>query len=408
MTGSTSRRLGERRSYISGIGQSVVGRRLELSEMELTMQSSLEAIADAGLRPEDIDGLSTYPGTGRGTSSGGFGGPGATDVIDALGLNVDWYSGSMEGAAQLQAVVNACMAIATGLARHVLVYRTVTESTAQGSGGRQGIGVGSSGMGRAGVPGPMQYLIPFGAMSAVDWLAFSARYHFDRFGLTREKLGQIALSNRRNAALNPKAVLRDPMTLDDYLSARMIADPLCLYDCDIPCDGSTALVISDVDTAADAAKTPVQIHAVGTAVRGRPSWDQWEDLATFPGRGPATQLWQRADLKPSDVDIAELYDGFSMITVLWLEALGFCPTGGAGDFLDGGKRIALDGELPLNTNGGQLSGGRLHGFGLIHEAVVQLRGEGGERQVPGRHEVAAVANGAGFTAGCMLLTRGLA
>jgi len=281
-----TRRIGERQSYISGIGQSVVGRRLGLSEMELTMQSSLAAIEDAGLRPEDIDGLATYPGTGRGTSAGGFGGPGATDMIDALGLSVDWYSGSMEGAAQLQAVVSACMAIATGLARHVLVYRTVTESTAQGSSGREGIG--SSGMGR-GVPGPFQYLIPFGAMSAVDWLAYSARYHFDRFGLTREKLGQIAINNRRNAGLNPKALLRDPMTLEDYLSARMIADPLCLYDCDLPCDGSTAFVVSSVETAGDAARIPVQIHAVGTAVRGRPSWDQWEDQQNSCGRGPISR-----------------------------------------------------------------------------------------------------------------------
>jgi acetyl-CoA acetyltransferase len=400
-----SKVIGERLSYISGIGQSEVGRRLGLSEMELTCQSVLAAIQDAGLRPEDIDGLSTYPGMGRGTSSGGFGGPGATEVIDALNLSVDWYSGSMEGSAQLMAVVNACMAIATGLARHVVVYRTVTESTAQGSGGRGGIG--SSGMGR-GVPGAMQYLIPFGAMSAADWVAYSARYHFEHFGLTRERLGQIAMSNRRHAGLNPKALLREPMSLDDYLNARMIADPLCLYDCDLPCDGSTAIVVSHVDTSDDSAHTPVQIHAVGTAMRGRPSWDQWEDLATFPGRGAADQLWDRADLSPGDVDVAELYDGFSMITVLWLEALGFCPTGGAGEFLEGGKRIGLDGELPLNTNGGQLSAGRLHGFGLIHEAVVQLRGDGGERQVGGDPEVAAVANGAGFTTGCMLLTKGLA
>jgi acetyl-CoA acetyltransferase len=397
--------IGERRSYISGIGQSVVGRRLGLSEMELTCQSVLAAIEDAGLRPEDIDGLSSYPGMGKGTSTGGFGGPGPSEVIDALNLSVSWYSGSMDGAAQLMAVVNACMAIATGLARHVVVYRTVTESTAQGSGGRGGIG--SSGMGR-GVPGAMQYLIPFGAMSAADWVAYSARYHFDNFGLTREKLGQIALSNRRHAALNPKALLRDPMTLDDYLNARMIADPLCLFDCDLPCDGSTALVVSSVDTSTDARHVPVQIHAVGTAIRGRPSWDQWEDLSTFPGRDAANHLWDRADLSADDVDIAQLYDGFSMITVLWLEALGFCPIGGAGDFLEDGKRIGLDGELPLNTSGGQLSAGRLHGFGLIHEAVLQLRGDAGDRQVRGDPEVAAVANGAGFTTGCMLLTRGLA
>jgi acetyl-CoA acetyltransferase len=403
-----SRTIGERQSYVAGIGQSQVGRRLNLSDMELTCQSVLEAVADAGLELSDIDGVATYPGSGHGAAAGGFGGPGPGEVIDALGLSVDWYSGGIDGAAQLQAVVHGCMAIATGLARHVLVYRTVSEATAQGPGGRQGMG-GSSGMGRGGgVPGPFQYLIPFGAMSAVDWLAWSAQYHFEHFGLTRETLGQIALNNRRNAALNPKAVLREPLTLEDYLEARMIAEPLCLYDCDIPCDGSTALVLSHVETAADARHVPVQVHAVGTAVRGRPSWDQWEDLATFPGRGAAEHLWERADVTPADVDTAQLYDGFSMITVLWLEALGFCPTGGAADFLAGGKRIARDGDLPLNTSGGQLSGGRLHGFGLIHEAVVQLRGDGGERQIPGDPEVAAVANGAGSTTGCMILTRGLA
>ncbi|HLY81571.1 MAG TPA: thiolase family protein, partial [Acidimicrobiales bacterium] len=239
--------IGERESYISGIGQSVVGRRTGLSEMELTAQAALEAIDDAGLVPADIDGLSTYPGGGRGTVAGGFGGPGAVEVVDGLGLSVDWYSGSSEGSAQLQAIVNACMAIATGLARHVLVYRTVTESTAQGMAGRRGIGADQA---ESGISGPMQYLIPFGAMSAVCWLALSAQYHLQKFGLTRERLGQIAINNRANAGLNPKALLRDPLTLDDYLEARMIASPLCLFDCDLPCDGSTALVFSHVDTAA--------------------------------------------------------------------------------------------------------------------------------------------------------------
>ncbi|HLI24021.1 MAG TPA: hypothetical protein VKU91_03635 [Acidimicrobiales bacterium] len=397
-----TRLIGERLAYVAGIGQSAVGRRLGLSEMELTCQAVLAAIDDAGLVPADVDGLSTYPGAGHGTAAGGFGGPGATEVIDALGLAVDWYSGSFEGAAQLQAIINGCMAIATGLARHVVVYRTVTEATAQALGGRPGMGGG-----RAGVSGPFQFLLPFGALSAADWVAYSAQYHFRRFGLTRERLGQIALNGRANAALNPKALKREPLTLDDYLAARMIAEPLCLFDCDIPCDGSTAVVLSHVDTAADARHVPVQVHAAGTAVWGRPSWDQWEDLATFPGRDPARHMWSRADVGPGDVDVAQLYDGFSMITVLWLEALGFCGTGEAGEFLEGGGRIARDGALPLNTAGGQLSGGRLHGFGLVHEAVTQLRGDGGPRQVAGPPEVAAVANGAGFTAGCLLLTRGL-
>ena len=398
---------GERAAYISGIGQSAVGRRLGLSEMELTLQAVEAAVADAGLRPEDIDGLATYPGGGAGTAAGGFGGPGPIEVIDALDLKVDWYLGSREGSAQLQAVVNAAMAISTGLARHVVVYRTVTESTAQGSGGRQGIGTGRGG-GGGGVSGHMQYLLPFGAMSAACWLAYSAQYHFETFGLTRHQLGQIAINNRRNAGLNPKALLREPLTMDDYLAARMISTPLCLFDCDLPCDGSTAFVLSHVDTVPDSSQVPVQLNAVGTAARGRPSWDQWDDLATFPGRDPARQMWNRTDLTPADVDTAQLYDGFSMITLLWLEALGFCGTGEGGAFLEGGRRISREGELPINTNGGQLSAGRLHGFGLIHEAVTQLRGEGGERQLARRPEVAVVANGAGSTVGCLLLTRGIA
>jgi acetyl-CoA acetyltransferase len=117
-------------------------------------------------------------------------------------------------------------------------------------------------------------------------------------------------------------------------------------------------------------------------------------------------LWERTDLTPADVDLAQLYDGFSILTVLWLEALGFCGEGEAGGFLAGGARIALDGELPLNTAGGQLSSGRLHGLGLVHEACLQLRGRAGERQVPGRHEVAAVSNGGGPIGGALLLTAG--
>jgi len=150
------------------------------------------------------------------------------------------------------------------------------------------------------------------------------------------------------------------------------------------------------------------VNAVGTALWGRPSWDQFDDMTTMAARDAAASMWKRTDLQPADVDVAELYDGFSILAMVWLEALGFCGRGESGPFVEGGSRIALDGELPLNTSGGQLSGGRLHGFGLLHEACVQLRGEGGERQVAGDPEVAAVANGGGPLAGSMLLTRGRA
>ncbi len=134
-------------------------------------------------------------------------------------------------------------------------------------------------------------------------------------------------------------------------------------------------------------------------------------MTTMAARDAAASMWERTDLTPADVDTAQLYDGFSVLTIVWLEAMGFCGRGESGPFIEGGANIARDGLLPLNTAGGQLSGGRLHGFSLIHEACVQLRGEGGERQVvrPGGRnpEVAAVANGGGPIAGTMLLTRGI-
>ena len=191
----------------------------------------------------------------------------------------------------------------------------------------------------------------------------------------------------------------------------MISTPLCLFDCDAPCDGSTAVVVSHVDYAPDAPHPPCHVNAVGTALRGRPSWDQFDDPTTMAARDAGASLWDRTDLRPTDVDTAQLYDGFSILTLVWLEALGFCGRGESGSFVEGGERIARDGSLPLNTSGGQLSGGRLHGFGFLHEACLQLRGEAGERQVvrPGGRppEVAVVANGGGPIAGTMLLTRGV-
>ena len=399
----------ERRSIISGIGQSDVGRRLNRTPMDLTIDAALEAIADAGLTTADIDGIATYPGGGS-MAPGGFAGPGTPEVQDALRLNVSWHSGGMEGAAQLAAVVNAVLAVGAGLARHVLVYRTVTEATAQGAGGRSGIGLDTGGGGGSGraprMGGSMQWTIPFRAYSAANWLALVAQRHFHEFGTTPEQLAMISINARRNAGLNPKAVYREPITLDDYFASRLITTPFRLYDCDPPCDGSTAVIVSAAEHAANVDHPVARVEAVGTALRGRPSWDQYDDMTTMAARDAGAQLWTRTDLTPADVDIAELYDGFSFLAMTWLEALGFCGKGESGPFVEGGKRIALEGDLPLNTHGGQLSAGRLHGFGFIHEAVVQLRGEAGARQIPGKTvEVAAVANGGGPLAGAMLLTR---
>ena len=397
----------ERRSVISGIGQSDVGRRLGRTGLALTIDAALEAIADAGLTTADIDGIATYPGAGG--IGDAFSGPGTPEVQDALRLNVSWHTGGLEGAAQLAAVINAVMAVGAGLARHVLVYRTVTEGSAQGGGGRQGIGVSGGGGGGGGKPpkmsGPFQWSIPFRAYSAANWLALTAHRHFHEFGTTAEQMAMIPINARRNAGLNPNAVYRDPMTLDDYFAARMITTPFRLFDCDAPVDGSTAVIVSAAEHARNVDHPVARVEAVGTALRGRPSWDQFDDGTTMAARDAGAHLWSRTDLTPADVDVAELYDGFSFLTMTWLEALGFCGKGESGPFIEGGNRIALDGDLPLNTHGGQLSAGRLHGFGFIHEACLQLRGAAGDRQVQGNVEVAAVANGGGPIAGAMLLTR---
>jgi acetyl-CoA acetyltransferase len=251
----------------------------------------------------------------------------------------------------------------------------------------------------------MEWTLPFGAASAACWIAMMAKRHFHEYGTTREQLAQIALNARRNAGLNPKAIYRDPMSLEDYFAARMITTPFCLFDCDVPVDGSTAFIVSSLEAARDLRRPPVRVEAVGSALHGRPSWDQFDDLTTMAARDAAKMMWSRTDLRPADVDVAQLYDGFSFITLSWLEALGFCGVGEGGPFIEGGQRIALEGEIPVNTHGGQLSAGRLHGFGFLHEACVQLWGEGGERQVPGDPQVAIAAAGGGPLGGCLLVTR---
>jgi len=399
--------IGERKAVISGVGQSQIGRRIYRDPLELTIDAALAAIADAGLTREDIDGVSTYPGAM--SIPPGFSGVGVTEIQDALRLDLNWFAGGLELPGQLGSVANAIAAVATGLATHVLCFRTVWEASAQGDRGRASVTMGGGGGGGYRATGFQQWTLPFGAPSAANWIGMMAQRHFHEFGTTREQLGQIALNARRNAARNPNAIYTDPMTLDDYLSVRMVSTPLCLYDCDVPADGSTAVIVSRAETAPDLRKTPVAVEAVGTALHGRPSWDQFDDLTTMALRDAAAMMWDRTDLTPTDVDVAELYDGFSFIALAWLEALGFCGHGEAGPFLEGGANIAPDGVIPLNTHGGQLSAGRLHGYGFLHEACVQLWGEGGERQVvrPGgrRPEVAVAGAGGGPLAASLLLTR---
>ena len=377
----------ERGAIVSGIGMSRIGRKTGIAATELTVESSKAAIADAGISAADIDGIATIGDTPIAIAA------------EQLGLSPDWTGGSMGHYGLLTPVVDAFKAVGSRKARHVLVYRTVNMM------GGEAIQERPDGS-QMEVPPAMRdmaRILAMHAYSAPNWLAMHLRRHMHLYGTTREQIGWLAINSRRNAALNPSAAYRDPITMEDYLSARMISEPFGLLDCDVPVDGSIAVVVSGAEHA-DACEHPVHVEAVGGS-DGAGGWDQRPDYPKMASADAAREMWNATDLRPADVDVAELYDGFTYLTMAWLEALGFCADGESGPFLEGGGRIALDGELPLNTYGGQLSAGRMHGYWVLHEACLQLREEAGARQVLGQPEVAVVSNGGGPIAGCMLLTR---
>lgn len=382
-----------RESYITGVGLSEVGVRLERHPLLLTVDAVKEALADAGLTIDQIDGVSTFPG--RTPTSLGTSPVGSDDLIDAMGIRPTWYAGGGEMSSQLGAFAAAVGAIRAGLARHIICFRTVYEAAALARPDEYGSPR------RSRVSGYMQWLAPFNAMSAATWIAQYAMRHVKRYGLTREQLAQIALTAHANASLNPRALVKKPLTMDEYMNARMISTPFCLYDCDRFTDASAVLIVSAGDALDEVSSIPVRIAAIAGTVE-RHSWDQADWVAAYP---TGADLWKRTDYKVADVDTVQLYDGFSFNAITWLEGLGFCEIGEGGRFIDGGQRIARDGELPMNTSGGQLGAGRLHGFGFAHEAVVQLRGEGGVRQISGDPRVAVCTSGGGPLATALLLAR---
>jgi acetyl-CoA acetyltransferase len=380
----------EKNTAIAGIGQSEIERKPTVVPFELAVRACERAIADAGLKPEDIDGAACWPHVSSGVVTG-VGCASIPDIAGSLGLKLNWWS-SNAVAAQLSPVMEAIAAIAAGYCTHVLVWRAVGERSEQA-------------YAAAFVPyGAFDYMVPYLAPSAANWLACHASTHMERYGITREQLGAIAINQRRNAALNPNAIYRDPITMDDYLGARLVSTPFGLFDCDVPCNASTAFVVSRLDAARDLKRRPIRIEAFGAGSRDR--METWISRADYPHQAmhdASAALWRRTDLKPKDVDVAHIYDGFSWLSLSWLEALGFCKEGESGTFVEGGRRIALDGELPMNTNGGQLSEGRTHGLGHLHEAVLQMRREAGARQVKKDINVSIVANGGGDVGGALLL-----
>lgn len=391
-------RYAEKGMCISGIGQSEIYRKPTVYPFELAVRACEAAIADAALEAGDIDGAATWPGgvvgVGEGQSAAAIG-----DIQASLGLRLNWFNAG-ETAAMYSTIINAIAAIAAGYCNHVLCWRAVGERwiPTYGQAGRE-----SRGEGPMPASGWMQFMAPYQAPSAAIWVALHSDLHMRQHGVTKQQMAAIPMTLRANAKLNPKALFREPMSLDDYMNARIITTPFGLFDCDVPCDGATAVVVSRRDAAKGAKR--VNIEAVGGGSQQR--MDTWLARGDFPNmvmHDAARQLWSRTELKPSDVTSAHLYDGFTYLTMFWLEALGFCEVGEVGRFIEGGERIRLNGALPLNTNGGQLSEGRMHGFGHLHEACLQLRGEAGARQVPDA-KVAVTGVGGGSLGGCLLLVR---
>jgi acetyl-CoA acetyltransferase len=385
----------EKHAVISGIGISRIGRKTGISGLELSVESTRAALADAGLTVDDLDGIATFGDTPM------------RQVREALGMKKpDYRGGGFDTAGLLSPITGAAVTVGTGNVRHVLVYRTVQMMGGSFDAGTAEVEDEGPSMEAtmANVMGDLSPLLANHAYSAVNWLALHCQRHMHLYGTTKEQLGWLAVNSRRNAAMNPLAALQTPMTHDDYMAARIISSPLGLFDCDIPVDGSIAVIISHEDYAKDCPQPAIRFEALG----GSTSTDGWIDRPDYPkmaSTDAANEMWSRTDLTVADLDIAELYDGFTYLTIAWLEALGICGEGEGGPYVDKATRIALDGELPLNTYGGQLSAGRMHGYWVLHEACLQLRGQAGERQVAGNPEVAVVAAGGGPIAGSMLLTR---
>jgi acetyl-CoA acetyltransferase len=391
-------RNGTRQAAITGVGMCAPGRGVVRPIMDVTLDAIDEALADAGLALSDIDGIATFPLRGSYENDSPIY---VTELKETLGIDINHFSGGVEGPGQYSSIMAAVGAILSGQARHVLCYRTLAQYTQQLIDRAASPSTGP----KPRVSGKWMYHRPFDVMSPVTCTAMMAKRHMHEFGTTKEQIGWSVLNTRRNAQRNPRALHRGPMTMDDYLNARMISDPLGLFDCDALLDASTVIIVSASDAARDLKKPPLFIEAMSGRCAGRYSWDQYEPLSGMMALETGPALWTHTDLKPSDVKLANLYDGFSIQAMIWMEALGLCGRGESGPFVEGGTRIAIDGEMPLNTGGGQLSAGRMHGYGLLWETCIQLWGEGGERQVPNNPKVGVAAAGGGPIAGCLLIRR---
>jgi acetyl-CoA acetyltransferase len=377
----------KRQVAIVGAGTSAISREEAVRVERLAVQACKAAVDDAGLTGKDIDGMFDY--------AFGFDSPDCQYVQRALGIPDLAAYGDIGplGPSGLGGAMAAAMAVSSGACEAAVVFRAITRSAGHtGSYGNIGEPPG----------GYFQFTVPYGHFPIIPTIALMMQRRMHEFGGTAEDYGQIALNARRWASMNERAIFRDPITMTDYLESRMLSAPLRLLDCDYPISGASAIVLTTSERAADLGKQPVLVDSYAYATGPNPDWIQAEDFLFGATRLCADRLWSRATVTAEDVNVALLYDGFTHITLSWIEALGFCDIGEAGGFIEGGASIGPGGKLPLNTHGGQLAAGRLHGLAHIVEAVQQLRGECGDRQVPDAR-VAVVTNGHGPQCGAMLL-----
>jgi acetyl-CoA acetyltransferase len=378
---------------VVGVGYSDITRRGDPDIRVLTRDAALDALTDAGLVATDLDAIFEYSfGIMRGDS------PIAVGAQRLLGVpNLTAFNDIMgSGPSGLASAMDAAMAIAAGACETALVYRTITREAGHNGALREG---------PTRAPGAMQFAAPYGYGGGIILaMAMRKRRRIAELGGSVEDYGQIALNARQWAALNPRAMFRDPITMDDYLDSRVIADPLVLFDCDYPVNAACAAILTTAEHAADLRQPAVLVDALAYGTGSRPDWLYTDDFL-FGGTIPcARELWRRSSVTAADVDVAELYDGFTHIAISWLEALGLCGIGEFHDWVDNGARIGPGGSMPLNTYGGQLAAGRMHGLAFLNEAVLQVRGDAGDRQVPGAR-VAVVANAHGPQCGAMVVRR---
>lgn len=369
------------KAAVVGIAYSELERRSERSIGAVTLETVKKAVEDAGLSLADIDGLTTYPEIpvfGSASIEGidvvtvGF-------VARQLGLTnaLRWHTQTRSLVPN--SFVEAVNAVASGVCDNAVVFRSMHNPASAGQ-------YNAFTADRA--AGASQFTAPFGMHRGYQYYGGAYHRYMHRYGATREHMATLIVNTRENARRNPYAYFRDqPLTREDYLNARMLADPVCLLDCDIPVDGAVALVLTSGERARDRKQPPAYVAGYGQYVSE--GGDAPQDLALGPplehvqeaSRMYCDRMWESSGLQPGDVKAAQLYDGYSFFVYWWLEALGFCGEGEAFEFIQDG-RIALDGELPVNTFGGQLGEGRLHGIGHIAEAARQAAGRAGERQVP--------------------------